>query len=236
MMDFLNQLLDNSQIPVFTAFILGLLTAISPCPLCTNITAVGFIGKNLSNRHKTFLMGLLYTLGRMSAYSLLGAIIIYIIRSGEDAFNIQQAVSEWGEKLLGPILIAMGLFMLLGHLLHLPKFGFSGETDQSKYKGTWGAFLLGVLFAMAFCPTSGMFYFGMLIPMSVSASGGYLLPVVFAIATSLPVLVVAWIMAFSIQNIGKFMGNMQTFQKWFNLVIAVLFIAVGIYYTITMYL
>ncbi len=236
MNDFLNQLLDNSQIPVLTAFLLGLLTVISPCPLCTNITAVGFIGKDVSNRRRVFFLGLLYTLGRMLAYAGLGAVLIYLIRRGEDAFNIQQAVSEWGEVLLGPVLIVVGLFMLFGKFIHLPKFGFSGNTDQSKYKGAWGAFLLGVLFAMAFCPTSGMFYFGMLIPMSASASGGYLLPVVFAIATSLPVLIVTWVMAFSIQNIGKFMGNMQSFQKWFNRVVAILFIAVGIYYTITMYL
>lgn len=236
MTDFLNQLLDSSQIPVFTALILGLLTVISPCPLCTNITAVGYIGKDMSNRHRVFIRGMLYTLGRMLAYAGLGTVLIFLIRRGEDAFNIQQAVSECGELLLGPVLIAVGLFMLFGKYIHLPKFGFSGNTDQSKYKGGGDAFLLGVLFAMAFCPTSGMFYFGMLIPMSASASGGYMLPVVFAIATSLPVLVVAWIMAFSIQNIGKFMGNIQAFQKWFNNVIAMLFIAVGIYHIISMYL
>ena len=89
---------------------------------------------------------------------------------------------------------------------------------------------------MAFCPSSGVLYFGMLIPMSVTASAGWLLPVIYAIATALPVLIVAWIFAFSVQNIGKFYGKIQTIQKWLNLIVGLLFIAVGIYYCIMMYL
>lgn len=96
--------------------------------------------------------------------------------------------------------------------------------------------LLGVLFSLAFCPTSGVFYFGMLMPMSAAETGGYLLPVVFAIATGLPVIIVAWILAYSVAGLGKFYNRMQVFQKWMNKIIALLFIAVGIYYAITFYL
>ena len=95
--------------------------------------------------------------------------------------------------------------------------------------------MLGVLFAMAFCPTSGIFYFGMLIPMSVTASAGWLLPVLFAVATSLPVLVVAWILAFSIEKVGEVYGKIQTVQKWLNVIVGTIFVLVGIYYCITMY-
>ena len=232
-MDWLYSLLDNSSVPVVTAMILGILTAVSPCPLATNLTAVAYLGREIDTRRKVFYLGLLYTLGRTFAYSALGAVLIFIIRKGEDAFGIQDAISTIGEWVLGPALVLIGLFMLFGHLLHLPKFGFSGQASGSWTQGALGAFILGVLFAMAFCPTSGMLYFGMLIPMSAVESGGYALPVVYAIATSLPVLVAAWIIAYSMQSLGKVMGKIAVFQRWFNRFVAILFILVGLYYTIT---
>ncbi len=240
-MEILNQLIDNSQVPVITAFLLGLLTALSPCPLATNVTAVGYIARSCvteleeNARRKVLWNGILYTVGRMLAYTLLGTFLIYIIRQGADTFGLQQAISEWGELILGPALIIIGLFMLFGSKLHLPKFGFSGNVNGT-YSGAWGSLVLGILFAMAFCPTSGLLYFGMLIPMSAEATAGYLLPLVFAIATALPVLVVAWVLAYSMQSLGKVMGRISIFQKWFNRIIAILFIAVGVYYSITLIL
>lgn len=235
-MDFLQNLLDNSNIPVITAFLLGLLTAISPCPLATNITAIGFISKDIGNRNKIFLGGLLYTLGRVVAYTVLGIILISILKEGSSMFSLQKGISKYGEILIVPVLIFVGVFMLFGDRLNLPKFGFSGTGKAEKLKGNLGSLLLGVLFALAFCPTSGLFYFGMLIPMSAAEPGGYLLPIVYAVATGLPVILVAWILAYSVAGIGKFYNRIQVFQKWFNRVVAVLFIAVGIYYAYINYL
>ena len=235
-MDFLQNLLDNSNIPVITAFLLGLLTAISPCPLATNITAIGFISKDIGNRNKIFLGGLLYTLGRVVAYAVLGIILISILKEGSSMFSLQKGISKYGEILIAPVLIFVGVFMLFGDRLNLPKFGFSGTGKAEKLKGNLGSLLLGVLFALAFCPTSGLFYFGMLIPMSAAEPGGYLLPIVYAVATGLPVILVAWILAYSVAGIGKFYNRIQVFQKWFNRVVAVLFIAVGIYYAYINYL
>lgn len=238
-MDFLDQLIDSSQVPIITAFLLGLLTALSPCPLATNVTAVGYIARNCMEeskgnaKRKVLLSGLLYTLGRTLAYTLLGALLIYIIRQGIDTFGLQQTVGEWGEVILGPALIIVGLFMLFGDGLHLPKFGFDGNVRGIK-SGALGSLILGILFAMAFCPTSGLLYFGMLIPMSAEATAGYLLPLVFAIATALPVILVAWVLAYSMQSLGKMMGKIAVFQLWFNRFVAILFIGVGIYYTVTM--
>ncbi len=235
-MDFLQNLLDNSNIPVITAFLLGLLTAISPCPLATNITAIGFISKDIGNRNKIFLGGLLYTLGRVVAYTVLGIILISILKEGSSMFSLQKGINEYSEMLIAPVLIFVGIFMLFGDRLNLPKFGFSGTGRTEKLKGNLGSLLLGVLFALAFCPTSGLFYFGMLIPMSATEPGGYLLPVVYAVATGLPVVLVAWILAYSDAGIGKFYNRIQIFQKWFNRVVAALFIAVGIYYAYINYL
>ena len=235
-MDILQTWLEGSEVPVLTAFLLGLLTAVSPCPLATNITAIGFISKDIESKDRTVLHGILYTIGRMVAYSLLGALLIWMLRRGFDTFDLQSKVSQWGEMLLSPVLIVMGLVMLFGDRLPLSGFSLNASEKSGRLRGAWGSLLLGILFAMAFCPTSGMFYFGMLIPMSASATGGYALPAVYALATGLPVVIVAWIIAYSIGNIAGFYKKMQVFQKWLNRMVAVLFIIVGIYYAYTFYL
>lgn len=234
-MDWLQNLLDNSSTPVLTAFLLGLLTAISPCPLATNIAAVGFIGRNIENRKRVFINGLLYTLGRVLSYTLLGVVLIMILREGSSMFGIQKTIGTCGELLIGPMLLIIGLFMLWGDRLNLPKFGFNGNAEGLARKGGAGALLIGVLFALAFCPTSGVFYFGMLIPMSATATAGYLLPAVFAIATAIPVLIVAWILAFSVQQMSSFYGRIKTVQKWLNVIVGILFIVIGIYYCFVMF-
>ncbi len=237
-MEWLQSLLDSSTTPILTSFLLGLLTAVSPCPLATNITAIGYISRDLESRHRIFRNGILYTLGRVVSYTLLGIVLITILREGSSFFQIQKAISKYGEMVLSPALILIGLFMLFGEKLKMPSFGFSGSNgDSLKGKGGFfGALLLGVLFALAFCPTSGVFYFGMLIPMSAFATAGYLMPVIFAVATSLPVIIVAWVLAYSVGEIGKVYNRIKVFQRWFSLVVALLFIAVGIYYGIMFYL
>lgn len=231
-MEWLQSLLDSGTTPAITAFLLGLLTAISPCPLATNIAAIGFIGKNIESRKVIFRNGLLYTLGRIVAYTLLGAVLIAVLEEGASLFGIQKFIARYGEMIIGPALLLIGLFLLFGDRLSLPSFGFKGNGERLVGHGGWGALLLGVLFALAFCPTSGVLYFGMLIPMSATTTAGYLLPVLFAIATALPVLAVAWVLAFSAQRIGEMYGKIQTVQKWLNTVVGILFLAIGIFYCV----
>ena len=231
-MEWLQSLLDSGTTPAITAFLLGLLTAISPCPLATNIAAIGFIGKNIESRKVIFRNGRLYTLGRIVAYTLLGAVLIAVLEEGASLFGIQKFIARYGEMIIGPALLLIGLFLLFGDRLSLPSFGFKGNGERLVGHGGWGALLLGVLFALAFCPTSGVLYFGMLIPMSATTTAGYLLPVLFAIATALPVLAVAWVLAFSAQRIGEMYGKIQTVQKWLNTVVGILFLAIGVFYCV----
>lgn len=235
-MNFLQSILENSSVPVITAFILGLLTAVSPCPLATNITAIGFIGKDIENRHRIFINGLLYTLGRILTYTVLGFILIPILREGASMFAVQKAVSQYGEILIAPLLIVIGIYMLDLIKLNIPKISVNGEYVKKRTKGSWGALFLGILFSLAFCPSSGIFFFGMLIPLSAAEAGGYLLPVVYAIATGLPVILVAWVLAYSVAGLGKFYNRIQVFEKWFRKIVAILFILVGIYYAVMFYL
>lgn len=234
-MEYLQGLLDNSGWPVVTAFLLGLMTAISPCPLATNIAAIGFISKDIESRRRIFVKGLLYTFGRIVAYTALGIVLLAILKGGNSLFGIQKFIGKYGERIIGPLLLLFGLYMLFGRRLNLPSFGFKGNGEGLAKRGGWGAFLLGLLFALAFCPSSAIFYFGMLIPLAATSTAGWLLPVVFAIATALPVLVIAWILAFSSNSIGRFYGKMNAIQKWLNWIVGGLFVAIGLYYCIIVF-
>ncbi len=230
MEELLHALLENSSIPVVSAIALGLMTAISPCPLATNITAIGYIGKDITNKNRVFVNGLVYTLGRALSYTIL-AVIIFI---GADQFKISGWFQLYGEKIIGPLLIIIGLIMI--GFLKIPFPGFSQFTKRYREKGVnsyWDVLLLGILFALAFCPYSGVLYFGMLIPMTINSASGLFLPVVFAIATGIPVIIFAWLLAYTASGVGRLYKGLKVFEIWFRRVIAVVFIGVGIYYVIT---
>ena len=232
-MEFLQNLLDSTNIPFLSAFFLGIMTAISPCPLATNITAIGFISKDIENRKKIFYNGLIYTLGRAISYTLLGVILYF----GASKFHVAKFFQSNGEKFLGPLLIIVGVLMLDFIKIKFP--GFSGLSEKIGKKGEnkwWSALLLGIVFALAFCPYSGVLYFGMLIPMTVSSSSGLFLPFIFAIATGLPVIIIAYLLAFSISSIGRFYNNVKIFEKWFRRVVSIAFILVGFYYVYIFYI
>jgi len=232
-MDFLTNLLDNSSMPWLTALILGLMTAISPCPLATNITAIGFISKDLENRNRVFFNGLFYTLGRAITYTLIPLIIYF----GADQFKFSGFFQRYGEKIIGPLLVLIGIFMLDIIRINFP--GFGRLTEKMENRKTWryiDAVLLGIVFALAFCPYSGVLYFGMLVPLTISSASGLYLPVIFAIATGIPVIIIAWILAYTVSGIGVVYNKIKIFELWFRRVIAVVFIIVGIYYIFRIYL
>lgn len=233
MSELLNSLIENSQFPLFTALLLGLMTAISPCPLATNITAIGFIGRELENRRKVFLSGVAYTTGRIVSYTLLALVIV----AGANQFNVSGLFQRYGEKIIAPLLIIIGLFMLDIIRIKLPfadRITSGGE--QRAAKGYIAVFLLGVVYALAFCPYSGVLYFGVLIPLTISSHEGLLLPLVFAIATGIPVIIFAWLLAYAVSGVGRLYQRLKVFEVWFRRIIALLFIGIGIYYLFATYL
>lgn len=231
-MELLQGILENSRYSFITAAILGLMTAISPCPLATNISAIGFISRDLEDRRRVFMNGLVYTLGRAISYTGI-ALVIYFSAGKVD---ISGWFQRWGEKILGPVLIIIGLIMLDFIKLNLPGFGsFTDKIGERGRKSYFNALLLGILFAMAFCPYSGVLYFVMLIPLAVASADGLYLPVIFAVATGIPVIIFAWLLAFAVGNVGKMYSRIKTFELWFRRVVAILFIGVGIWYIITIY-
>jgi cytochrome c-type biogenesis protein len=232
-MDFLTNLLDSSSIPWLTALLLGLMTAVSPCPLATNITAIGFISKDLENRNRVFFNGLYYTLGRAISYTLI-PLIIYL---GADQFKLTGFFQRYGEKFLGPLLVLVGLFMLDLFRISLPGLGRLAEKMEKRK--TWrfiDAMLLGILFAFAFCPYSGVLYFGMLVPLTLTTASGLYLPVIFAIATGIPVIIFAWVLAYTVSGLGTFYNKIKSIERWFRRSIALVFILIGIYYIVRVFI
>jgi cytochrome c biogenesis protein CcdA len=228
-MEFINTIIANYNIPILSAFLLGILTSISPCPLATNITAVAYISKDVKTPKHTILSGLFYTLGRGISYTLLASLIYF----GLSSFQISRIFQGWGDKVLGPLLIIIGLIMF-----GVVKINFKNNNqffEKIKLwladKGYFGSLALGMLFALAFCPYSGVLFFGVLIPLVLSSVGGLLLPAFFALGTGLPVVVFAFLIAFSMKTVSKAFQSVQKIEKYVRYSVAFIFILTGIYYT-----
>lgn len=232
MFEYLSNLANTSEFALLSAFILGLLTAISPCPLATNITATAYISKNIQEPKKVFWSGIIYTLGRATSYSLIGLILFF----GASKFQVAKLFSQYGERLLGPLLIIVGLIML--NVISLNFLGTSNLqerfSEKFKDKGHVGSYLLGVIFALAFCPYSGALFFGVLIPMTIVDASGLYLPIVFAIGTGLPVIFFAYLLAFSVGKMSHYYNKVKRIEKVMRYIIGGVFIIVGLYY-VTMF-
>ena len=227
-MEFLNTLIDQYNFPLLTAFLLGVMTSISPCPLATNITAIAYISKDIKTAKHTLFSGLSYTLGRAISYTLL-AVLIYF---GLSSFEIAKIFQGWGDKVLGIVLIIISLVMF-----GVIKINLSGKNDRFEKikkwlanKGYLGAILLGMLFALAFCPYSGIMFFGILIPLVLSSIESLLLPPVFALGTGLPVIIFSFILAFSVGKLGRMYNAMTRIEKVMRYSVATIFLLAGIYY------
>lgn len=227
-MEILQSLIDNYNIPVLSALILGLMTAISPCPLATNITATAYISKNISNKKKVFLSGIVYSLGRAFSYTSIGLILYF----GASKFHLARFLNQNGEKFLGPLLILIGLIMLnVIQLKFLGKSNFQEKlSEKFEDKGLLGSFLIGVVFALAFCPYSGALYFGALIPMTIASTDGLYLPIIFAFGTGLPVILFTYLLAFTAGKVGAFYNKITKIEKVMRKVAGIVFILTGLYY------
>ena len=203
--------MGTSDIAIVAAFFIGLMTAISPCPLATNITAIAYTSKRIDNSRHTLIVGFLYTFGRMFTYVLIASLIVLF---GLKTQPIALFLQKYGGMLLGPLLLIIGVVML-----DIIKINFRGSDKLNKLKeklakkGFLGSFLLGAIFAMAFCPFSAVLFFGMLIPLALNAGDGFIIPAVFAFATGLPVIIFSFILVYSVSKLRKIMHKIQIFER-----------------------
>lgn len=220
-----------SWVAIASALWLGILTSISPCPLASNIAAISLIGRRMGQSRQVLLSGMLYTCGRTVAYVGLAALILAgLLGSGEVARFLQRYLNQ----ILGPVLILVGM-VLLGMLGSALSFNLAGQGVQEKAtKGSvWWAAVIGLLFALSFCPVSAGLFFGVLLTLSTSQDSRLTLPALFGIGTALPVIVFAFLIAFAAQRVGKAFNRLTQVEWWLRTITGVVFILAGIYYCLT---
>ncbi|MCX6005245.1 MAG: aromatic aminobenezylarsenical efflux permease ArsG family transporter [Chloroflexi bacterium] len=220
---------NSTNIPAISAFVLGLMATIGPCTMATNIAALAYVGRNLTNRKYAVVTAALYTLGRMFTYTVLGALIIYL---GLSIPGVSIFLQDVGEKALGPFLIIIGLLMLF---IDKISFGSSGNAlsnlgGKVADLGMIGGLPLGAIFALAFCPYSAVLFFAVLLPLALKTAGGVTLPAFFAIGTGLPVLLFGMLLSFGVASISKWVDAISRSEKIIRIIIAIVFICIGIYY------
>ena len=225
----LNAIIDAYNIPALTALLLGILTSVAPCPLATNIAAVAYLSKDAhASPWRTFLHGLFYTLGRVVSYTVVALLLL----SGLSAFRVSGFFQDWGEWLLGPTLILIGLLML--GVLRWPGRAKGARTQHLQKwlseRGYIGAFLLGALFALAFCPYSAALFFGALLPMTMQEGSGFFLPPLYAVGTGLPVILFSLLLAISVKTASRAFRAVQRTEKFVRITVALLFLIIGGYY------
>jgi len=218
-------------VSILSALWLGILTAVSPCPLATNIAAISFIGRKAGQKNDVIASGLLYALGRTMAYVILGSIITGGLLSRAESSRFLQ---KYMNEALGPILIILGLVLLgwIGSGASL-SLGANGLQKRAETGGIIWAVPIGALFALSFCPVSAGLFFGGLLPMALKQHSVFVLPVIYGIGTSLPVVIFAFIMTFASSYVGKVFNKLTQIELWVRYLAGAAFILAGIYYCLT---
>ncbi len=218
-------------VAVASALWLGILTSISPCPLAMNITAISYVGRRVDNPMRVLGAGLFYTAGRALTYTVLGALLVASLLA---APRLSHMLQKYMNLALGPLLIIIGM-VLLELISFSSRGGGVSEGMQRKVDrfGMWGALLLGIVFALSFCPVSAALFFGSLLALAVRHGSGVILPAVYGIGTGLPVLVFAILIASGTNRIGKAYDSLAAFEFWARRITGIVFIAAGIYYSLT---
>ena len=214
-----------------TALWLGILTSVSPCPLASNIVAISYIGKGLGDTRRVVMAGLLYTAGRMLTYAVLGALIVASLAS---IVGVSDTLQRYMNQLLGPALIVAGMFLLELLRWRSDAAGVAERVQRGADRwGLWGSAALGCLFALSFCPVSAALFFGSLIPLAISSGAFVVMPSLYGIGTGLPVLGFALLLAFGAGAISSIFDRVTRVELWARRVTGVVFIAVGVYYSLT---
>lgn len=213
------------------AFYLGILTSISPCPLATNIAAVSYIGRRLESPRRVLLTGVAYTLGRTVTYLALGVLLVASILSMS---AVSHVLEKYMNRALGPVLVVAGMF-LLGLLGFTSSGPAMSEKTQKRLEsgGLWGAGLLGMLFALSFCPVSAALFFGSLIPLAVAHHSSFAIPSIYGVATGLPVLVFAVLLATGARRVGEAFNRLAAIDRWARRITGAAFVVVGVLYSLT---
>ena len=238
MTDYLNyqSIIESGAMPITVAVVLGFMSIVLPCPLTTNISALAYITKDLHHSKRMAFNGILYVLGKTLTHAILGFIGIYIINQGMSVEGIEAFINTYGDKLMPPILLVMAIIVFKPQLFSQKdknkecSCGCNFHNDTPKYKGRFGAFFMGMVFALAFCPINGLIFFGILVPVSASAGIiGYLYPVLYGFITAIPVFILIYILKLGVDRINSFKTNMAKLEKWIRYSVSLILLILAIY-------
>jgi len=219
--------MQSFYLDILSALWLGILTSISPCPLATNVAAISFVARDLGSPGRVFWNGILYSAGRMFAYVSIAVLAVASLLSvPEVSFYLETTM----HKIIGPLLIIVGVILLNVLPISFSASFFSSSIQQKAGKwGLWGSGLLGIVFALTFCPLSAALFFGSLIPLAIDAKSSVVMPLVYGLGTAMPVVAFAIVLAFGVKSIGRIFDKLTQMEKWARKLTALVFIGAGIY-------
>ena len=236
---------------ILAALYLGLLTSISPCPLATNIAAISYVGRKVGDTRQVVHAGLLYTLGRCLLYL---ALAVLLTTTALSIPAVALFLQKYMHLVLGPVFLVLGMF-LVGLITISSSGTLMSERMQRRVDamGVWGALLLGIFFALSFCPTSAAWFFGLValimgaeagaitmvlakvgiaLPQASLPGGSFVLPLVYGIGTAVPVLVVAFLLAYSAKSVAKTYNALAQVEWWARMVTGNVFILIGMWFSL----
>jgi len=219
--------MQSFYLDIFSALWLGILTSISPCPLATNIAAISFVSRDLGSSKRVLWSGFLYSAGRMLAYIAIAVLAVSSLLSlPETSFYLER----YTHRIIGPLLIVVGIILLniLPISFSTPLLSNSIQAKAGRW-GVWGSGLLGIVFALTFCPLSAALFFGSLIPLAIDAKSSVIMPLAYGLGTALPVVVFAIVFAFGLKSIGRIFDKLTQMEKWARTLTALVFIGAGLY-------
>lgn len=212
-------------------FLLGLQASIAPCPMAAVVAAVSFIARQARSPRLVIVGGLLLALGMVTTYVALGALIV---TSSVAAGGASMFLQKWAGKLLGPVLILVGMVLVGLIRINLPALGVSDRLRRViERSGVWGAPLLGGAVALSFCPVSAVLFFTALIGLAVKHESPVLLPACYGVGMVAPLFVYASLIAFGVHGVGTVFNRLQSVEKWARPVAGVIIIVAGVLYTLS---
>lgn len=222
--------MEDTWLAIGSAVWFGILTAISPCPLATNIAAVSFIARRVDSPKAAIATGVLYAIGRSVVYATLGALLVASVLAAPE---VSHWLQKYMNKLLGPLLILVGMILL--DLITIGSFG-TGLSERIGKRvegwGIWGGLALGVVFALSFCPSSAALFFGSLVPLSIKYESSVLLPSMYGVSTALPVIIFAVLIAVGAKAVGQAYAKVGTIERWARTLTGLIFIGVGVFFSL----
>ncbi len=226
-----SELADRLQLPLLTVFLFGLVGAVAPCQLTTNLSAMAYVGSRIGGA-RPGREALAYVLGKILVYTVLGALAVAVGRELQAA-AIPVAVTV--RKVLGPLMIVVGLgFLGVVRLRGSAGRGVSAWLQaRLPGRGPVRAFLLGVAFSLTFCPTLFWLFFGLTIPLALGSAAGWAFPGLFAIGTALPLLAFTVLLMIGTDLTQGFVARVRRSHRLIGRIAGAVFILAGTHDTLT---